>query len=83
VSKSGQTIYVRSRDTCCKVRYMTARADVWKRKREDLKKSRTPLFKRYEKSPSDLRLALEIKMIGDQIAECSQQIGTGECRSWS
>ena len=53
---------------------MTARAGVWKRKREDLKKSRTPLFKRYEKSPSDLRLALEIKMIDDQIAECSQQM---------
>jgi hypothetical protein len=53
---------------------MTARAGVWKRKREDLKKRRTPLFKRYEKSPNDLRLALEIKMIDDQIAECTQQM---------
>jgi hypothetical protein len=53
---------------------MNARAGVWKRKREDLKKRRTPLFKRYEKSPNDLRLALEIKMIDDQIAECTQQM---------
>ena len=53
---------------------MTARAGVWKRKREDLKNRRTPLFKRYEKSPNDLRLALEIKIIDDQIAECTQQI---------
>jgi hypothetical protein len=50
---------------------MTARAGVWKRKREDLKKRREPLFKRYEKSPNDLRLALEIKMIDDQITECT------------
>jgi hypothetical protein len=53
---------------------MTARACVWKRKREDLKNRRTPLFKRYEKNPNDLRLALEIKSIDDQIAECTQQI---------
>jgi hypothetical protein len=53
---------------------MTALAAVWKRKREDLKKRRTPLFKRYVKSPNDLRLALAIKMIDDQIAECSEQM---------
>lgn len=53
---------------------MTARAGVWKRKREDLKDRRTALFKRYEKSPGELRLALEIKIIDDQIAECTQRI---------
>ena len=53
---------------------MTALAAVWKRKREGLKNKRTPLFKRYQKSPNDLCLALEIKMIDDQIAECTQQI---------
>jgi hypothetical protein len=57
---------------------VTARAGVWKRKREDLKNRRTALFKRYEKSPGELRLALEIKSIDDQIAECSQQI---ECEN--
>lgn len=53
---------------------VTARAGVWKRKREDLKSGRIPLFKRYEKSPHDLRLALEIRIIDDQIAECTHQI---------
>jgi hypothetical protein len=53
---------------------MTARAGVWKKKREDLKNRRAPLFKRYEKNPNDLRLALEIKIIDDQIAECTQQM---------
>jgi hypothetical protein len=53
---------------------MTACAGVWKRKREDLENRRTPLFKRYEKSPHDLRLALEIRIIDDQIVECTQQI---------
>ncbi len=53
---------------------MTAGAGVWKRKREDLKKRRTPLFRRYEKSPNDLRLARDIKIIDDQIAECTEQI---------
>jgi hypothetical protein len=53
---------------------VTARAGVWKRKREVLQNRRTPLFKRYEKNSGDLRLALEIKIIDDQIAECTQQI---------
>ena len=57
---------------------VTARAGVWKRKREDLKNRRTALFKRYEKSPGELRLALEIKSIDDEIAECTQQI---ECEN--
>jgi hypothetical protein len=53
---------------------LTARAGVWKRKREDLKNRRTSLFRRYEKTPYDLRLAVEIKIIDDQIAECTKQI---------
>ncbi|MGB2621792.1 MAG: hypothetical protein WA857_16885 [Candidatus Acidiferrum sp.] len=53
---------------------MTARAGVWKRKRQDLKNRRNILFKSYEKCPNDLCLALEIKGIDDQIAECTHQI---------
>ncbi len=53
---------------------MTARAGVWKRKRQDLKNRRAPLFRSFEKTPNDLCLALEIKTIDDQIAECTQQI---------
>ena len=74
MSKSEQTVHIGPKDTFSKDDYMTARAGVWKRKREDLKKRRTPLFKRYEKSPNDLRLALEIKMIDDQISECTLQM---------
>jgi hypothetical protein len=74
MSKSEQTTRIGPADTSCAERFMTARAGVWKRKREDLKKRRTPLFKSYEKSPNDLRLALEIKIIDDQIAECTQQM---------
>jgi hypothetical protein len=40
-----------------------------KRKREELKTKRDQLFERYLKHPMDIRLALEIKAIDDQIAE--------------
>ena len=40
-----------------------------KRKREDLKAERNQLFERYLKHPMDTRLALEIKVIDDQLAE--------------
>jgi len=53
---------------------VTARAGVWKRKRDVLMKRRTALFKSYKRSPYDLRLALEIRTIDDEIAECTQQI---------
>jgi hypothetical protein len=56
------------------VNVVTALAGIWKRKREDLKDRRIPLFRRYEKNPNDLRLALEIKLLDDQIAECTQEI---------
>jgi hypothetical protein len=69
-----KSIWARGTPIVRQVYYMTARGAVWKRKREDLKKRRAPLFKRYEKSPNDLRLGLEIKMIDDQITECTQQM---------
>jgi hypothetical protein len=81
VSKSEQTLHIRSEETSGEVNQMTARAGVWKRKREDLEKTRTPLFKRYEKNPDDLRLALAIKMIDDQIAEFTQQIALENARA--
>ena len=40
-----------------------------KRKRDELKAKRDRLFERYLKHPMDIRLALEIKAIDDQIAE--------------
>jgi hypothetical protein len=46
----------------------------WKTKRDELRARRRPLFESYEKSPHDFHLALEIKLIDDQIAECTKQM---------
>src|ERR1700687_393478 len=40
-----------------------------KKKREDLKTKRDLLFERYVKRPMDTHLALEIKLLDDQLAE--------------
>jgi hypothetical protein len=40
-----------------------------KKKREDLKAKRDLLFERYVKRPMDTHLALEIKVLDDQLAE--------------
>jgi hypothetical protein len=53
---------------------MLATAGVWKKKREDLKSKRNSLFYEYSKHPHDLHLALEIKTIDDEIAECTQKM---------
>ena len=45
-----------------------------KKKREKLKATRNLLFARFLKNPSDTRLALEIKIIDDQVAECVKQM---------
>ena len=52
---------------------MLATSDLRKRKLE-LKAMRKPLFERYEKNPNNTSLVLEIKIVDDQIAECTQQI---------
>jgi hypothetical protein len=48
--------------------------DVQKRKLEDLKAKRKPLFDWFEKNPNDSHLVPQIKSIDDQIAECTRQI---------
>ena len=42
------------------------------RKREELKAKRTLLFRRFLRNPRETRLALEIKAIDDQVAECTE-----------
>ncbi len=42
------------------------------KKLEELKAAREPLFQRFANNPSETHLALEIKVIDDQIAECIQ-----------
>ncbi len=45
-----------------------------KDKRDALKIKRDLLFDRLLKNPTNLSLAVEIKLIDDQIAECVQQL---------
>ena len=52
---------------------MIATSDLQKRKLE-LKAMRKPLFERYEQNPNNTSLVLEIKIVDDQIAECTKQI---------
>jgi len=51
-----------------------ASKDLWKKQREDLNVKRNALFKRYSRNPHDLELALEIKKIDDEIAECTDKM---------
>ena len=46
----------------------------WKKKSEQLKAKRDQLFAKYLKHPWDTRLALEIKALDDQVAECVEQL---------
>ncbi|HWY06346.1 MAG TPA: hypothetical protein VNY24_05770 [Candidatus Acidoferrales bacterium] len=49
-----------------------------KKDRHDLKIARTTLFEQFLKHPEDTRLALAIKIIDDQIANCTEWIRTKE-----
>jgi hypothetical protein len=53
---------------------MLAVAGVWKKKRDDLKSKRDSLFEKYTKHPEDFHLALEIKKIDDEIADCTVHV---------
>ena len=46
----------------------------WKTKRDQLRSRRAPLFENYLRNSYDVRLALEIKTIDDQIAECTEHL---------
>jgi hypothetical protein len=54
--------------------HMLAVAGVWKKKRDDLKAKRNSLFEKYAKHPEEFHLALEIKKIDDEIADCTQHV---------
>jgi hypothetical protein len=45
----------------------------WKQTRAELKAKRDSLFTKYVKHPDRTHLALEIKIIDDQVAECVEQ----------
>ncbi len=56
-------------------------SNVWKEKRKALKTKRDLLFAEYTKRPQDYHLALEIKTIDDEIAECNQKEQEGNERA--
>jgi CRISPR/Cas system-associated endonuclease Cas1 len=49
-----------------------------KKARDDLKIDRAKLFEQFLKHPKDTRLALAVKIIDDQIANCTESIRTKE-----
>ncbi len=53
---------------------MVATAGVWKKKRDDLKTKRNSLFSIYTKDPQNISLAREIKVLDDEIADCTQHV---------
>lgn len=57
---------------------MLATSVDWKSKREELKAKRKPLFTRYVKNPNDTHMAMELKHLDDQIAECTARMETEE-----
>ena len=44
----------------------------WSSIRKELATKRTELFDRFTKNPQDIRLAIEIKLLDDQMLECSE-----------
>ena len=49
-----------------------------KRNREELIAKRNGLFQRFLLNPLEIQLAIEIKAVDDQIAECTQRMRTEE-----
>jgi hypothetical protein len=60
---------------------IAATSNAWKEKRMALKATRDSLFREYIKHPQEYRLALEIKTIDDEIAECNEKEQEGNERS--
>jgi hypothetical protein len=54
--------------------YTPLKGTMPQKKREELRARRGPLFQRFENNPNQIHLALEIKIIDDQIAECNHLI---------
>jgi len=46
----------------------------WKKVREELRAKRTELFDRFVKNPGKISLATEIKMLDDEMLNCSEHL---------
>ncbi len=53
---------------------MSETADNEKKNRQELKNKRNQLYQLFLKNPMYTRLAVEIKFLDDQLAECTQQM---------
>jgi hypothetical protein len=53
---------------------MLAALDAQKTRLQEFTSQRKPLSEQFESNPGDTHLALKLKIIDDQIAECNQQI---------
>ncbi len=53
---------------------MLATAVNWKKVREELKARRAQTYDRFLKNPDDIRLALEIKLLDDEILDCADHL---------
>jgi hypothetical protein len=49
-----------------------------KQARDELKIQRTKLFEQFSKHPKDTRLALAVKILDDQIADCTEWSRTND-----
>lgn len=52
---------------------LTASVD-WKKVRQELRARRAELFDRFAKNPGNISLAIEIKMLDDELSECAEHV---------
>jgi len=54
---------------------VTSEASVdWKKVRQELQARRTEAFDHFLKNPSDIHLAIEIKLLDDELVDCSEHV---------
>jgi len=46
----------------------------WKKVRQELRTKRTEVFDRFVKDPSKIRLAIEVKLLDDELLECAEHL---------
>jgi len=51
-----------------------AKAVDWEKVRQELKAIRTEKFERFLRHPADIRLAIEIKSLDDEMWDCSEHL---------
>jgi len=52
----------------------SAKSVDWEKVRQELKTLRNERFERFVKNPGEIRLAIEIRMLDDEMWECSEHL---------